>query len=344
MSSNINYNTWLSLSPLFKALITSTAKKGKYAVKKIDIAHGFYFEYTEAEFKIKVPLGAIFQTNNKINGILGIKFTSSTDCPSHRLGLCQLPKTKMCYGKQGEHQSTPKFNTNGLKGMGGDLNGLLCAYYWDKFQSSPSIRLKFLEYCEYYQIDTLRFNLKGDFRGVGDIAVIYYLANSGQFDCLTGYTARDDLNGTIRALIDNCPNVRVNGSNLMYSNRFFVTPYLADCVKASHLCKGECANCRNCYRLNGQVITCCLHGSGSDTELNNPINQAYLEKWSKTALPWDLLEGVDWTAGKGLLTCINKHLARVGVILRFKTHRSLINFIKKTNYIHSLRMAKNGGK
>lgn len=330
MNSKYNYNTWLQLSPLFKALIVSSTKNGKYALRKTDLKEGFYFIYGELNLKIKVPLGAILETNNKIAGILGIKFISSTDCPSEKLGLCQLPDGRICYGKQGEHQSTPKNNGNGLKGMGGDLNGQLCAYFWDKFARSVCIKMRFLHYCEYYSINELRFNLKGDFRGVEDVESIKYLAESGQFKVLGGYTARDDLYLHIRALIEECLDVRVNGSNIMYNNRFFVTPYIADAVRARYLCCGKCGNCRNCYTLDAQVITCLQHGPQSDSDLNNIINQEYLERWSRTALPWDLLRGIDWKAGKGLLTCLNKHLQKVGVLLRFGSHRELVNYIKKT--------------
>ena len=328
--NKINKNTWYKLSPLFKALITSTnSKSGDYKLKKTDKKHGFYFEYFELNLKIAIPLSAIFQTNDKITGILGIQFISSTDCPSRTLGTCQLPDTALCYGRSGENQSRPKHNGHGLKGMGGELKGTLSSYYWDRFAESSEYRHRFLLYCDYYKIDTLRFNLKGDFRSSQDISIIYYLANTGRFACLTGYTARDDLFEDLITLISDCGAVKLNGSNIKYTNRFFVTAFIEDMVTASHWCLGGCKGCSNCYKLEGQVIYCLLHGSGADTVLNNLKNQEFLANWSRS-LYVDILEGVDWSESKGLRTCVNKALERNGHGLRFGSNKELIQYIRRT--------------
>lgn len=78
-SPQISYNTYLMLTPLFKALIISSDANGKYDLKVNDNKNGFYFYYSEGDLSIKVPLTAIFNTNDKIRGILGVAFSTARD-------------------------------------------------------------------------------------------------------------------------------------------------------------------------------------------------------------------------------------------------------------------------
>ena len=67
----VNYNTYLMLTPVFKSLISSHLfKKSDYIVDSKDLKLGFYFKYFEGDLYFKVPLTVIFNTNDKIKGIL----------------------------------------------------------------------------------------------------------------------------------------------------------------------------------------------------------------------------------------------------------------------------------
>lgn len=249
--------------PLFKALqVSGSHKTSVYNLGKRDRNMGFYFLYKGLE----VPLSAVFDTNAKTEGILGVFFGNASDCPSKARGLCQLPTTSICYALQGQKQATRKNNGDGSKGMDSTFKGLLASYYWDLFEYDQATRYTFLEYCDFYKIDTLRFNLRGDFRHSLDITAIEYIAGGGLK--LVGYTARDDMADLLEQLGKN-PNITLNGSNRKYTNRFYVTTDLMEFFTAKNKCRGSCAFCRNCYRLRGELITVLVHGSDSETVLND---------------------------------------------------------------------------
>jgi len=324
-----NYNTYLKLTPLFKALIISSNAGGKYDLKIGDLKKGFYFIYAEGNLSIKVPLSAIFNTNDKIKGILGIAFSTARDCPSNKRGLCQLPDGELCYALKGEKQGTKKA-PNYLMGMDSLKNTLLSIYYWELFKKDPATRFKFLDYLTFYNIDYLRFNLKGDFKSLGDILIINYLANNGGTLKLTGYTARDDLYKSLFELIDNNPNVILNGSNIKYSNHFRATDLLADYILANYPCRGGCLknNCLNCYKLKGVIITCLIHGSGSDTQLNNKYNRELLNTWFKTTYNLDITGA--WGSNlKGLVSSLNKYLLVNNLFESLKVPEALRGYTKK---------------
>ena len=308
--------------PLFRALQVSGSRKSSlYNLSKSDRENGYYFTY----YGLEVPFSAILNENNKTRGIVGIAFGTAKDCPSRFLGLCQLPTDALCYARAGERRATKRDNENGEKGMDSYYNGLLCSAFWDSFETNPQTRLDFIDYLEAKGIETIRFNLKSDFRHLNDVVAIYSLAQTG-FK-LTGYTARDDLE-ELQGLADH-PNIILNGSNRMYTNRFKATTSIKEYVEADFPCLGSCSNCGNCYRLRGETITVLIHGNGSNTALNTVENRDYILKWSKNVLPWDVLRDTDFSKAKGLITCINKELKKVGVMLRFKDAKDLANYIRE---------------
>jgi hypothetical protein len=206
------------------------------------------------------------------------------------------------------------------------FNGVLSSVFWDKFAQTPEIRLAFVSFLIEKGIDTIRFNLKGDFRNENDITIIWYLAERG-FN-LTGYTARDDLAQTLEYLGKH-ENIILNGSNRCYTNRFRATDSISDYLGAKYRCLGNCSRCRKCYTLRGVEIVVLVHGNGSQTQLNNPINWALL---NETVGAW---YGVEFTKAdskraKGLLTCLNKALAVRGfreLPQEFETFEDVKNFI-----------------
>lgn len=270
-----NINTYNQLSPLFKALIISTNNGGVYSLKITDEQMGFYFNYCEGDLTIKVPLTAIFNTNDKLKGILGIKWASAVDCPSRQRGLCQLDDPADCYAYNGERQGSKKA-PNYLLGMGSYLNSLLCIYYFNLFYKDAEVRSTFKKYCNYYNIKTLRFNLSGDFKNKDDIKNLKYIADMGLN--LTGYTARDDLRADLLDLINKHDNIILNGSNLMYNNVFNAVNDIETYFKAQHSCLGGCLKngCLNCYKLKGVVITVLLHGARAGYKLQTAHNRDFI--------------------------------------------------------------------
>ena len=281
-STNINYNTYLMLTPLFKSLITSTTAGGEYNLKVTDNKNGFYFYYHELNLKIKCPLTVIFNTNAKTSGILGIKFVPATYCPSRARGLCQLDDPEDCYAYSGERQNNKKANW-GAKGMNSLLNGLLSQYYWALFNKDARTRQIFRAYCKYYNINTIRFNLSGDFKDINDIKNISYLAEMGLK--LTGYTARDDLRAELLDLINKHDNIILNGSNMMYNNVFNAVDNIKEYLSAEHQCMGGCLinGCLNCYTLKGVNITVLIHGARAGIKLNTIKNRQFISAVLKLA-------------------------------------------------------------
>lgn len=346
--ANFNYNTYLRLTPLFKSLIVSSTSNGEYNLKVNDFKNGFFFEYIELNLFIKVPLTVIFNTNDKIKGILGICYSTAKNCPSHNLGLCQLPDGEVCYARQGEKQGSKKVYCY-LKGMGSYFKGLLSVYYWELFKKDPLTRLTLIRYLNFYNIDILRFNLKGDFKDLSDILTLNYLANSKKGLKLYGYTARDDLYTPLIELITNNRNIKLNGSNIKYNNRFYCTSDLKEYLTAKHPCRGGCLknNCLNCLNLNNALITVLIHGAGSDSYLKNESNINLIVEVFKKYYNIDLSEAFKLNL-KGLVSCINKYLittglyksldlnsadfkySRAGNLVKVMTIKDLLDLIKKT--------------
>lgn len=336
---SINYNTYLMLTPLFKALIVSTNNQGKYNLKVTDNKNGFYFYYEELNLKIKVPLSAVFNTNDKLKGILAIKWSSAILCPSRLRGLCQLPKDSLCYAIKGELQGSKKPH-NFLMGMGSYYNSLLSIYYWNLFYNDIDIQKTFKKYCNFYNVDTLRFNLSGDFKNLNDIKNFETLALMGLK--LTGYTARDDLRTPIKKVLNNHDNIILNGSNMMYTNRFKATDNIYHYLTSKNRCKGGCLSngCLNCYKLKNEIITVLIHGSSVGTDLNTPNNRAFISwvfKLNGLNITSKELKGGDIYAkikkivnNHNLWDDIPSHLLKVTKdgTLKFKGHNAIINYIE----------------
>ena len=316
-------------NPLFKALqVSGSRKTSVYNLGKRDRVNGFYFIYKGLE----VPISAVIDTNSKTAGILGVFFGNASDCPSKARGLCQLPTTSICYALQGQKQATRKNNGDGLKGMDSTFKGLLASYYWDLFESDPQTRKDFLNYCDFFGIDTLRFNLRGDFRHSLDISAVEYLASAGLK--LVGYTARDDLADLLEQLAKN-PRVFLNGSNRQYTNRFYVTTSLAEFFTAKHKCRGSCLGCLNCYHLRGELITVLVHGSDSETvlndnDLNGEDNRQFIEAVSHAVGLVEITADRIANAGlKGLFSSLNKVFEKYyGYSLEELNYKSSKDYIK----------------
>lgn len=311
---------------LMTALRVSGSKKGsKYNLTKSDRENGFYFLYGGLE----VPFRVLLNENDKTRGIVGIAFGTAKDCPSQALGLCQLPTDALCYARAGEKRATRRDNENGEKGMDSYFNGLLCSAFWDAFETSEAVRDSFVAFLIALDVETIRFNLKSDFRHAGDVLAIEYLAGCGFH--LTGYTARDDLAPLLEKLGKN-PRVILNGSNRKYTNRFKATDNLEEFLEAKYKCRGSCSACGNCYRLRGVTITVLIHGSGSDTQLNNEANRDYIACLIEYIGFY--MEDEDFETAKGLTTCINKFFKKISNI-QFKDIKEALKFLRNQHFYYT---------
>ena len=316
--------------PVYRALRVSGTRKGsRYNLSKGDRERGFYFLYNGLE----VPFKALFNMNAKTDGILGITFGTAKDCPSRSLGLCQLPNDSLCYARSGEARATRKNNEDGAKGMDSYYNGLLCSAFWDAYETDTNgdIRQSFEDYLIYNEVETLRFNLKGDFRHSLDCSAIWHLAEHGF--SLTGYTARDDLAELLHKLAEH-PNIILNGSNQMYTNRFKATASIREFLKAEHPCLGNCSACKNCYRLRGKEITVLIHGRGSETALNTADNVETIRDIFYT-MGIETTEE-DFETAQGLITCINHIFKTLDENFEgFKTTKDFLNWSERPRFILS---------
>ena len=327
MKNLINPVQRIEKTPLGVALEISSRNGGKYTPNKTELENGYFF-IVEG---VAVPFRAVLNENGKTEGIAGIGFGTARDCPSRSLGLCQLPEDKFCYALSGEKRATKRENSEGLRGMDSYLNGLLCSEFWNQYKLNPKLRVKFSEYLEYKGIDTIRFNLKGDFRDADDICIIWHLAESEGLS-LTGYTARDDLSDLLETIAEH-PRIILNGSNRMYTNRFRVTTSLEDYLDAPYRCVGNCSGCRNCYSLRGVEIVVLVHGSGSDTLLNTVGNQKYLINRFYYDMGLEFDED-KFEESKGLLTAINKDFKSFAVDFEgFRNIKEFLNFLESPRFL-----------
>jgi len=168
--------------------------------------------------------------NKKIHkDTLIINITTAKDCPSYKLGLCQIPSN--CYAKRPErlYPATLPFRKRQ-------------AVEWDsKTYMELAEELKY-EIGRHYkpEIKYIRFSEAGDFKNQEDIEKLKNIALQIPGIIFYGYTARSDLN------FNNRPdNLIINGSGFMLDNSFTVIPK-KDKDKYPIVCSGICRDCLLC--------------------------------------------------------------------------------------------------
>jgi hypothetical protein len=174
--------------------------------------------------------------NTKIgNDTLIFNITSAHDCPSAKLGFCQLPNSKACYARRGErHPVVKAFRRRQTEQFDRHTVSYL-AYAFLKAQN------------KYPNIKYLRISESGDFRSQADVQKISSLAEflNGYMRVYT-YTARKDLDFS-----DISENLVLNGSGFMLHNRFLVVKH-PDPSKP--LCPMDCSKCNWCKVKNRKTI------------------------------------------------------------------------------------------
>lgn len=193
-------------------------------------------KYTLAEDSDYVPTkNPPFSNGNKKIGkdTLIFNMTSSTNCPSKKLGLCKVEKK--CYAMKAErmYPDCLPYRERQTK-------------YWDE-HTAHEIFLDIQDKVSRmkHEIRYFRFSEAGDFRNQNDIDKMSNLAdhlNSINIR-VYGYTARSDLDFS-----NVSDNMVVNGSSFMLDNMF--TPIkkeeVDEYMENGLVCPGRCINCDLC--------------------------------------------------------------------------------------------------
>lgn len=334
-NNQINRETYYKISPFFNCLChtISRATSGKYHQTKKDAKNGYYFELKEQGIALKVPFRAVFNTNSKLKDIKALNFSDALNCPSHRLGYCQLCDKNLCYAYQGQKRASNTTTNNGFKCMNSYYNSILSIKAIELLKHDAGLYYKFVEYIKANHT-IIRFNQIGDFKDETDYNLLINLALDCPDTVFYGYSARDDLlkgyGEGIHALFSPI-NLFINGSNKQYTNRFQTTTNIKQHLNNPKKCIGDCMNCKKCYTLRGQTISCLLHGSlkNIDKYFNNEANRQFLKEFFNTNFNRLNLSDDDLKTHAGLLESLNEALKNsIYSTWNFKDFKELLAYIK----------------
>ena len=179
--------------------------------------------------------------NKKIGkDTLIINMNSATDCPSRKLGLCNIDEGK-CYALKAE-RIYPQVLPYRRKQES----------LWDHLMPSELAQgLNGIIKRKRNKIKYIRFSEAGDFKSQWDVDKMKNLARIIPEVSFYGYTARRDLD--FSGLPD---NLVVNGSGFMVSNMFTATREISD--QEVH-CPGDCRECGLCKEARGLDIKVLYH-------------------------------------------------------------------------------------
>lgn len=256
------------------AKLEAVKPTSKYYLTPTDEKNNYYVEITaENGTVLKIPFKAMFfkeGTNKKLGKLTAIS-NSSTHCSSRELNMCQLTDPDAhCYGCLTEKQYCRKdiinsYESNLISGL--ILNAANITYLSEYVNQQ-------------LKPDYIRFNKHGDFINHQQFIKLLNLVESCKNTIFYGYTCRDDIlssyNITSDFLKECIPNLRINGSNKLYTNRFKVTYSLKEYANAKNKCLGSCLNCKQCILGRNKKITCLYHGSNSETVLNTNANRIFI--------------------------------------------------------------------
>ena len=168
--------------------------------------------------------------------------TSATDCPSKKLGLCQLANCTDCYAYNAERQYPAVLPYRRRQSvLWRDFKWFCSEFSW--FLLSKKKPIKYV-----------RFNESGDFTDQTCVDNLKKLAKKYPNIQFYGYTARKDLS------FRNLPaNLAINGSNWRRGrmNRFVAVMRPSG---SNPVCPGDCRTCNLCKTARGLTIENVLHG------------------------------------------------------------------------------------
>lgn len=185
-----------------------------------------------------------------------LNMCSAHNCPSKKLGLCQLGSMcNRCYAFRTEliRPTVKVFR---------DTNEILWQINNSKEIASTILSMAKKPHRDVYThkkevVTTLRFSEAGDFKSQEDVDKMSEVAEllKGKIK-VYGYTARKDLNYS-----NVSENMVVNGSGFMAHNEFkVITPRLLPLLPPDALiCLGNCRNCNMCKERLDKTIYVKLH-------------------------------------------------------------------------------------
>lgn len=176
----------------------------------------------------------------------------ATDCPSKRLGLCQLENPRHCYARIAELRfpSTLAYR----KRQASAWITSTCAEIVADIQATRTKKVKYV-----------RFNESGDFYTQSDVGKLAIIARLLPDLVFYGYTARKDLSFVYRP-----KNLVICGSGWKRGkmNRFnAVREYTGKHAQ----CFGDCRTCNLCKHESGITIENKMHGSAFNLLKGNHV-------------------------------------------------------------------------
>ena len=188
----------------------------------------------------------MFKLGNKKIGRDTVVFnmTSATDCPSRRLGLCQLTNCSHCYALRDEKRFPAVLPSRRKQ-----------AALWADYEAFKAAFKSFLA-SKRTPIKYVRFSESGDFRSQQDVDQMIDLAKRYPHLVFYGYTARKDL--SLKRLPK---SLVISGSNWSRGNMNKFRAVTA--LSGKHpVCKGDCRSCNLCKSSKGITIEALMHGAG----------------------------------------------------------------------------------
>lgn len=263
-----------TLNAATAAKIRTAKKSSKFYLNQRDEENKFYTSIiVEDGTRLNIPFKAAFFKNpsEKLNGIVALS-NSAINCSSHAAGMCQLHDPERdCFGLRIETQYTRQDIINSQESN--FISGLI-------LQTANTEKLA--EYINtVLKPDYIRFNKHGDFINDTQFLNLMHLVERCRDIKFFGYTARDDImkqyNITGEYLTACHPNLRINGSNHKYNNRFKVTyNYKEWIINYIDSCSGQCNKCFKCINRNNTTIYALFHHSNAETILNTAENRQFL--------------------------------------------------------------------
>lgn len=307
-NDSINKETYYRIPIWFISLgITSSKKTSKYNANKSEIKKGYIIPIEYEGIALNIPFKALFGTNTKIKGIKSLDFNNASFCDSFRLGMCQIGDKSKCYAFKFEYIYKNSRDDFYFK-FNAFFKGFLMVQALEYIYTNQRALKLFYEYIN-NKIEILRFNVNSDFKNRKDYLFLVSIALNCPDTVIYGYTARDDLLKGYDAETS-LKNLKFNGSNIMYNNRYMATFSLKEYFMATFRCFGSCMECKKCFKLEQQVITTLYHGTDSDIVFNTLENRLFMV---------ELLNGLDMDlnisnedlepkiGSLGLFTNINKY-------------------------------------
>ena len=168
--------------------------------------------------------------------------TSATNCPSKRLGLCQIPNK--CYALRPEKRwkATLPYRERQTREWDSKTSKELATELKHEIQRHFKTIIKYI-----------RFSEAGDFRNQDDIEKLKRIATYIPTVIFYGYTARKDLD-----FHDLPDNLIINGSGFMLHNSFSVISK-KDKDHYPIVCHGNCGSCVLCKTKSYEEIKVPIH-------------------------------------------------------------------------------------